>query len=899
MAIALEQRMAEPRRTAPEMTPARALAQKVSATQRVILWERLWPALVAPAAVIALFLAVSWFGFWLEAPRGLRVVGVAAFALAFLYSLKGLPGIRQAPDGEARAKLDRDSGLPHRPVEAMTDTLSLASDDSSRAFWALHQKRAQEAVNKLRVATPDPALRRRDPWALRFAPFALAIAALFAAGPDLTNRVTAAFQWTEPLAPPPPPRLDVWLDPPGYTGRPPLFLVRSQSPEQQAAASGPVQAPVNSVLVLRATPADGVTVDVSGALQPAEAPTPAAGAFEKRFTLTGPGEAIVRRGSTILGRFPLAAIPDTAPEIVLKEVTPTDKRDGLRVVYSIKDDYGAREGEAKFSPIRKDGEAPRRTLVEPPSAPLSLPYGNQQEADGETVVTLLEHPWAGARVKLQLHVKDDAGNTGSSETREVTLPQRTFTHPLAKALVEQRRNIVLDPDRKDRVQIALDALLIEPEKFLAKQSGAYIGLRLASQRLRAARTDAKLLEVADWLWTMALELDDGGLSEAEKALAEAQERLKEALDRNADANEIKKLTEELRRAMDRYMREFAERAQRENRLSENRPNDPNQRMLNRNDMQKMLEEIEKLSREGRHAEAQELLRQLNEAMKNLQAQRGQRQQGQRERGMGESMNELDQMTREQQQLRDRTYREGQERRRQGQQADRNRQQQGQQGQRGQRGQQGQQGQRGQQGQQGQPGDQGGEGEGDQDMAENGEGQGQSLRERQQRLREQLERLQRRMRELGMNGEQGLSEAEQAMRDAERQLGQGQEGNAVGSQGKALEGLRRGMQGMAQQMQQQGEGDGTEQAEGGPGGDDPNRTGQPRAGSGNREEGDPLGRDTRSRTHGENARMRMQGHDGGTVGERARRVLEELRRKLGEAERPKMELDYFERLLPRN
>ena len=40
-------------------------------------------------------------------------------------------------------------------------------------------------------------------------------------------------------------------------------------------------------------------------------------------------------------------------------------------------------------------------------------------------------------------------------------------------------------------------------------------------------------------------------------------------------------------------------------------------------------------------------------------------------------------------------------------------------------------------------------------------------------------------------------------------------------------------------------------------------------------------------------------EGGTVGERARRVLEELRRRLGEVERPRMELDYFERLLPRN
>jgi Domain of unknown function (DUF4175) len=224
--------MAEPHRTAPDTMPADALAAKVLSTRRVMLWERVWPALVAPAAIIALFLAVSWFGLWLDAPRWSRVLGVTLFLSAFLFSLKGLLDVRRAADSEARAKLDRDSGLPHRPVEAMSDTLSLASDDTSRALWSLHQKRAQAAVDKLKVAIPDPALRRRDPNALRFAPFVLAFAALFAAGPDLTNRVTAAFQWVDPPVPPPPPRLDVWLDPPAYTGRPPQFLVRSQSPDR-------------------------------------------------------------------------------------------------------------------------------------------------------------------------------------------------------------------------------------------------------------------------------------------------------------------------------------------------------------------------------------------------------------------------------------------------------------------------------------------------------------------------------------------------------------------------------------------------------------------------------------------------------------------------------------------
>jgi hypothetical protein len=104
-----------------------------------------------------------------------------------------------------------------------------------------------------------------------------------------------------------------------------------------------------------------------------------------------------------------------------------------------------------------------------------------------------------------------------------------------------------------------------------------------------------------------------------------------------------------------------------------------------------------------------------------------------------------------------------------------------------------------------------------------------------------------------------------------------------------------MQGLAQQMQQEGEGDGTEQADN-PGGQ-PGRPGQPRPGQA-QNDSDPLGRPTRSRDLNQNSRVHIPGA-GETAAERARRVLEELRRRLGESERPRGELEYFERLLPRN
>jgi hypothetical protein len=98
--------------------------------------------------------------------------------------------------------------------------------------------------------------------------------------------------------------------------------------------------------------------------------------------------------------------------------------------------------------------------------------------------------------------------------------------------------------------------------------------------------------------------------------------------------------------------------------------------------------------------------------------------------------------------------------------------------------------------------------------------------------------------------------------------------------------------MAQQMQQMmGQGDGTD-----PGGDPGPGDANGRAQNSPRDN-DPLGRPTRSRDWSHNG-PRIPGADESAM-QRARRIMEELRRKLGDPSRPREELDYFDRLLRRN
>lgn len=141
----------------------------------------------------------------------------------------------------------------------------------------------------------------------------------------------------------------------------------------------------------------------------------------------------------------------------------------------------------------------------------------------------------------------------------------------------------------------------------------------------------------------------------------------------------------------------------------------------------------------------------------------------------------------------------------------------------------------------------------------------------------------------MRGEQGLADAEEAMREAENALKDGDSSGAVDAQGRALDGLKRGADGMAQQMQDMAEGQGEGQQDGG---QQPGQQGQ----AGARDD-DPLGRPTRGRDMSD-GRVRVPTADESAV-QRARRIMEELRRKLGDPTRPREELDYFERLLRRN
>ena len=77
-----------------------------------------------------------------------------------------------------------------------------------------------------------------------------------------------------------------------------------------------------------------------------------------------------------------------------------------------------------------------------------------------------------------MFAEDDAGQTGFSETKTFTLPQRIFTKPLAKAVVFERRRLALDANTQRDVAEMLDVITsTHPDTFINNLSH-YTALRV-------------------------------------------------------------------------------------------------------------------------------------------------------------------------------------------------------------------------------------------------------------------------------------------------------------------------------------------------------------------------------------------------------------------------------------
>ncbi|SCB60426.1 TIGR02302 family protein [Rhizobium aethiopicum] len=865
---------------------ARLVTTKRLLARIVLFCEQLLPPLLPVLSVVAFYLSASWFGVFRSVPDWLRILLLIAFALGLIVALLPLRILRWPKVAEADRLLEERNGLPHQPVTVQEDEPAFDTP-YAQALWREHQVRMAEKIAALDAGMPRPNIAAHDRFALRAVPALLLVTAfgysLSINGGSIRDALQAA---PEQVRVDPAVRIDAWVTPPSYTGRAPVYLTADGS--EQA----PIGIPQFSGLTVRVSggktaekvvfrKANGEARDI--AVQADTKPQQATASAGDQSTTGAPANNALVAQTHVMKleengalevngrRWSFDVLPDKAPEIAFDGMPKASVNGALEIGFTVKDDYGVQEAHAEIVPVEVD---PSATPLYPlPEYRLDIPRRNARDAKGVTSRNLTEHPLAGKRVRVTLVARDAAGQTGRSPPHDMRLPSRPFNEPLAAAVAEERQVFALDTRKMPQAIALNEALTIRPEETIPKLTN-YLLLESALARMKLAKSDEALKDTAQYLWEIALGMEDGDLSLAERKLREAQQKLADALNRNAPDDEIKKLMDELRKAMQDYLTELAQRMQNAPMMQ---PNQNAQNMLRQQDLERMMDQIENLARSGNRDAAQQMLSELQRMMNNLQAGRPQRgQQGQENSEARKQIDKLGEILRDQQKLMEETFRLDQQLK--------DRMQRGEldMGENdpfldemppGQNGQQQDQ----QQGQQGEEGQQ----PSDQMTAEQLREALKQLRTRQDALGKQLGELQKSLGEMGMKPGPGFGQAQREMEGAGRELGQGRGQPAIEGQGRALEALRQGARDMMNQMMQ---------AQQGQQGQGPN--GQ--VGQGDQNGRDPLGRprQTQGPDFGDN---NVKVPDEIDV-QRAREILDAIREKLGNNPPQEMERRYLERLL---
>ncbi len=792
----------------------------------VLFWERAWPAILPTLAPGFLLIIASLFDIWAKLPAAIHWIALSltiAMSLAALWRYRH--EIRWPCRRDGLARLEADGCVAHAPLQALEDE-PFDSRQADSALWRAHIEDMQRRASSARLKPPRTTADARDPYGFRYTAVWVLIVALVAAGDDWRTRLSKTLEpgsvGSGSMS-----IVDLWIEPPSYTGMAPIYLLRAG--EELAGVSKQKNTPEGSTVVAQVNGRGQTRLSLLTDKDEVPADVNSSGNVTRSTMMVSQSGVVRLRHGGREGRWPIGIIRDTSPTVAFIDL-PSSTDDAL-VAFSVAvtDDYGLNELSVQF---RLDPEqtlaldAPRlqdsslkevRTLVLNGAAG---PTGARRFD-----IDLQADPWAGLAVYVKIVGKDGAGQTGETEEIAFKLPQRAFYNPLARAVVEQRRTLAVAAPSWQRVGRSFDALTLAPESF-SEDATEYLLLRTAFWRVM--RQDGEGFDDAvENFWPLALQLEDEALELARRRMEAAEEALRQALENDADDEEIARLVEDLRAAIQNYVHALAQSGQ----AMAQQQGQAEQ--IGQSDIDQMLDSIRNLSQSGANNAARQLLGDLENLLNNLRLAQGGSGAGAGQGASGSAGNggaagDAGDLIGRQRDLANRSFERGQTL--------------------------------------GATGD-------DLSTEEGG-------------IAGDLESL---LDELGGDGQgfdpsgeatRELRDALDEMRTAEDALDADDFGAAASAMERAVENLRAGAGDLAREAMRQAGEAGAGEREG-------------EAGSRRDPLGRPVGPEGAGGAYGDGADVPIDGAAG-----RARDVMEELRRRLGESGRSKEEIDYLERLLDR-
>ncbi|WP_371396055.1 DUF4175 domain-containing protein [Fretibacter rubidus] len=618
----------------PLLTHADRLTQRARAW---LFWEEYALIFAVAALIISVFLIAAFAGIWERIGDPWRLITLFVAVYFIVKSVLSARKTRVPTQSDAARRVERDNSISHRPLDVLRDNPVMSGE-----LWDKHVLRARQSAVDLRPAKPVSVLAPKDKYFLRFAaPLALVLALMVGAGDNLERLKRSLTPGWQGGISAKGVTFDAWVDPPDYTGRPPVYFRDKRKVEIPAGSelvariSGTKDAPRLKITTDRGSRYLGLT-----RLGPTS--------FEARTTLTRNAAARWRIG-TFEKRWRLTVLPDTPPTVTLDAAPKADKRDRLAMTYSLSDDFGV-TGLMLEMRLLDDPDGAAQMVAVP------LSSSSVRSAKGrETALNLTKHIWTGRKVSGRLVATDGLGQSAMSQFENFTVPDKIFIEPLAKAVVEQR-NLVLAAEGKDyaplprrtrkewanmpyfdtyqtdsklgrapasvqRAALLIEAVTDEPSG-LYEDPAVYLGLKNVLWRMRYARNADMLVGIEQDLWNIAIRAEFGVLGTALQEMQEAEAALNEGIARRAPEREIDTLFDRYNAAVDRYMEELRRKAIMDGNVAES-DGGGGGGGRNADEIKELLKAIEEANARGDSEGARKALKQLAELLENMQMQMAQ------------------------------------------------------------------------------------------------------------------------------------------------------------------------------------------------------------------------------------------------------------------------------------
>jgi uncharacterized protein (TIGR02302 family) len=507
---------------------------------------------------------------------------------------------------EVERRLQKYSGAAHQPLAAFSDRPAFSLNSDVTALWYREQQRRLSALKDLRLLKPSAFLAKRDPHALRALIVLFALCGFVVAGPERSARMMRGL-W--PFAP----------EDSGITSENITLLITP--PKYTGLAQMILHGDEKNALSVPEGSAIKVIWRRSFSLPYSD---PALYIDEQKLALKKTDDDTFvletqftngKRLSLKAGLIPIAswginAKLDTPPQIQITGEPKILPQGQIQIPVTLLDDYGVKDLQMDMTLETKITMA----LGVDAHENRGVMSPAQTKFEMTPVYDLTAHPWAGMPALITLSARDHKGQVAQAAPIKITLPERVFTNPLAQDLIGIRKNIIKAPLETYRQHWGMLEGFLQSNDSLKLDRGSRMAMRAAASRMAYNMPSAEVSgSLISLLWDTALHIEDGNLSLSARALKEAQQELQAALqDPNTSPQQIAQMMDKVREAMVDYLQSLAGEMQKRQAAGEMQEMSPEMfsNVMDMDALAKMFDQMEADAMNGDRNAAQNLLSQL-------------------------------------------------------------------------------------------------------------------------------------------------------------------------------------------------------------------------------------------------------------------------------------------------